>query len=118
MRKVIIEEPPVQGMEREFVETFEFRKRWKALKLDDDLRALQDMLGADPRAGDLIQGTGGVRKVRLELQGRGKSGGARVVYVDFAVEEHLYLISVFAKNEQGNLTAKQKKEIRDFVKSL
>jgi hypothetical protein len=119
MRKVIIEEPPVHGLEREFVETFEFRKRWKALKLDDDdLRALQDTLCADPQVGDLIQGTGGVRKVRLELQGRGKSGGARVVYVDFAAEEHLYLISVFAKNEQGNLTAKQKMEIRDFVKSL
>jgi hypothetical protein len=78
----------------------------------------QDTLCADPQVGDLIQGTGGVRKVRLELQGRGKSGGARVVYVDFAVEEQLYLISVFAKNEQDNLTAKQKKEIRDFVKSL
>jgi len=119
MRKVIIGEPAVQGMEREFVETFEFRKRWKALKLDDDdLRALQDTLCADPQAGDLIQGTGGVRKVRLELPGRGKSGGARVVFVDFAVEEHLYSISVFAKNEQGNLNAKQKREIRDFVKSL
>ena len=119
MRKVIIEQPPVQGMEREFVETFEFRRRWKALKLDDDdLRALQDALCADPRVGDLIQGTGGVRKVRLELHGRGKSGGARVVYVDFALEEHLYLISVFAKNEQSTLTAEQKREIRDFVKSL
>ena len=119
MRKVSIEEPAVHGLEREFVETFEFRKRWKALKLDDDdLRALQDTLCADPQVGDLIQGTGGVRKVRLELQGRGKSGGVRVVYVDFAAEEHLYSISVFAKNEQGNLTAKQKKEIRDFVKSL
>ena len=119
MRKVIIEEFPLQGMEREFVETFEFRRRWKALKLDDDdLRALQDTLCADPQAGDLIQGTGGVRKVRLVLRGKGKSGGARVVYVDFVAEEHLYLISVFAKNEQGNLTAKQKREIRDFVKNL
>jgi hypothetical protein len=119
MRKVIVEDSPVQGTEREFVETFEFRKRWKALRLgDDDLRALQDALCANPQAGDLIQGTGGVRKVRFELQGRGKSRGARVVYVDFAIEEHLYLISVFAKNEQVNLTARQKKEIRDFVKSL
>ena len=50
------------------VETFEFRKRWKALKLDDDdLRALKDTLCADPQAGDLIRGTGGVRRVRLEL---------------------------------------------------
>ncbi len=71
MRKVSIKEPPVQGTEREFGETFEFRKRWKALKLDDDdLRALQDTLCADPQVGDLIQGTGGVRKVRLELPGR------------------------------------------------
>jgi hypothetical protein len=119
MRKVIIETPSVQGMEREFVETFEFRKRWKALRLDDeDLRVLQDTLCANPKVGDLIQGAGGVRKVRLELQGRGKSGGARIVYVDFAAEERLYLISVFAKNEQGTLTAKQKSEIKDFVKSL
>ena len=85
---------------------------------DDDLGLLQETLCANPEAGDLMQGTGGVRKLRLELQGRGKSGGARVVYVDFAVEEHLNSISLFAKNEQDNLTAKQKREIRDFVKSL
>ena len=54
------------------------------------------------------------RLVRNRIENKPSS----VVYVDFAVEEQLYLISVFAKNEQGNLTAKQKKEIRDFVKSL
>ncbi len=87
MAKVILEQPSVHGMEREFVETFEFRRRWKALKLNDDnLRALQDMLCANPHAGNLIRGAGGVRKVRLELQGRVKSGGARVVCVDFAFD--------------------------------
>jgi hypothetical protein len=74
MRKVIIEEPPDHGMEREFVETFEFRKRWKALKLDDDdLRALPDTLCADPQVGDLMRDTGGVRKMRLESQGKSRS---------------------------------------------
>lgn len=119
IRKVIIEAPAVSGMEREFVETHEFRKRWKALGLDDDdLGALQQVLCADPEIGDRMRDTGGVRKFRWELKGRGKSHGARVVYVDFAVDEQLYLITVFAKNEQGNLNANQKKEIKDFVKGL
>ncbi len=120
MRKVIVQTPDDhQGTEREFVESFEFSKRWKSLKLDDDdFGDLQARLCADPQAGDKMAGTGGVRKLRLELPGRGKSGGARIVYVDFAVEETIYLITVFAKNEKGNLNNREKKEIRDFVDSL
>jgi hypothetical protein len=66
-RKVVIGTREFSGrlMEREFVETEEFRKRWKALGLDDDhLGALQKDLCGDPDAGDMIQGTGGVRKLR------------------------------------------------------
>ena len=108
-----------RGMEREFVQTFEFEKRWKALRLDDDvLSVLERTLCANPKAGDVMQGTGGVRKLRVELQGRGKSGGARVVYVDFTVEERTYLITAFAKNERGNLSDREKKEMKDFVARL
>jgi hypothetical protein len=59
-----------------------------------------------------------VRKVRFQLKGKGKSGGARVIYIDFAVDQHTYLITAFAKNEQVNLTGTQKNEIKAFVKSL
>lgn len=108
-------------MKREFVETEEFRKRWKDLGLDDDdLGALQRDLCGYPEAGDMIQGTGGVRKLRWVVKGsgKGKSGGARVIYIDFAIEERTYLITAYKKSQQVNLTAREKKEIRDFVKSL
>jgi hypothetical protein len=54
----------------------------------------------------------------LKGSGRGKSGGARVIYIDFATEEKTSLITAYKKNQQVNLTAREKKEIKDFVKSL
>jgi hypothetical protein len=59
-----------------------------------------------------------VRKLRFQLKARGKSSGARVIYVDFAVGELTYLITAFAKNQQADLTGKQKNEIKAFIKSL
>lgn len=63
-------------MTRKFVYTQPFRACWKAMGLSDsDLPALEEALLDDPRLGDVIEGTGGARKMRIRLQGRGKSGG-------------------------------------------
>ena len=80
-------------MKRAFVLTPGFERSWAAMGLDDDdLRALQNLLIEDPDAGDVITGTGGARKVRIPLEGRGKSGGGRVIYVDIVVRERIYLL--------------------------
>jgi hypothetical protein len=73
--------------------------------LDDEEReALIDFLAYNPAAGDVMAGTGGVRKLRWSLPGRGKSGGARVIYYYRDERMPLYLIEAFAKNEQANIS--------------
>ena len=76
------------------------------------------MLLKDPESGPVIEGTGGIRKVRFPLQNRGKSGSVRVCYTDFAEYEVTYLITAFTKKEQENLSDDEKKVLRKLVKSL
>ena len=65
---------------------------------DEDLRVLQEQLLANPQLGAVIQGTGGLRKMRFALPGQGKSGSSRVAYVDFVIAETIYLIFAYPKN--------------------
>lgn len=75
-------------MKRTFIEVPLFTKKWKELGLtDEDLRDLQNILLQNPKSGDVIQGTGGLRKIRIPMKGRGKSGGSRVIYVDIEIKE-------------------------------
>ncbi len=67
--------------------------------------------------GDVIEGTGEVRKMRIQLEGRGKSGG-RVIYVDIFEKEHLYLLFAYPKNVQENLAPDQKKAIRRMIELI
>ena len=97
-------------MKRIFIETPSFTKRWYALGFnEDDLAELQQYLIKNPDAGDTMVGTGGLRKIRYAFEGRGKSGSARVCYVDFAAFEKNYLIQVFSKDEKPNLIDAEKK---------
>lgn len=106
-------------MVRSFVLTPGFEKSWAAMNLgDDELRALQNLLIEDPEAGDVIQGTGGARKVRIPLEGRGKSGGGRVIYVDVVIRERIYLLMAYPKNVQTDLSPDQKKMVRKVVERI
>ena len=101
---------------REFIHTKEFDERWKSLSLtDDDLSELQSYLCTNPNVGDVMQGTGGIRKVRWALPGKGKSGGVRVVYLDIVVAEKIYLLSLFAKNEKANLSKEERNDLKNLV---
>ena len=71
-----------------------------------------------PEIGTVIPGLGGARKVRIPLEGRGKSGGGRVVYVDIVVKEQIYLLAAYAKNVQTDLDPDQKKVIRKMVEII
>ncbi len=96
-----------------------FEKQWTKIGLtDDDLKRLQEELLQNPKAGDVVQGTGGLRKLRFAFEHRGKSGSSRVVYVDFAVDEEIYLIAVYAKNEKENLTKAERNDIKKLIESL
>ena len=106
-------------MTRTFIEVPLFTKRWKEIGLDDEeLQALQIMLLKDPESGPIMEGTGGIRKVRFPLENRGKSGSVRVCYTDFAEYEIIYLITAFEKKDQENLTAEEKNVLKKLVKSL
>lgn len=106
-------------MIRTFIEVPLFTKRWMEIGLTDlDLLQLQIMLLKDPESGPVIEGTGGIRKVRFPLENRGKSGSVRVCYTDFAEYEVTYLITAFTKKEQENLTNDEKIVLRKLIKSL
>lgn len=106
-------------MKRSFIELPIFKSRWEALGLnEEDLLRLQIELLADPKAGDVMQGTGGVRKMRFAFEHRGKSSGVRVIYVDFEVYEKIYLLTAYTKNEKENLTKKERSEIKQLIEVL
>ena len=106
-------------MTRTFIEIPLFTKRWSEIGLtDSDLIRLQTMLLKDPESGPVIEGTGGIRKVRFPLENRGKSGSVRICYTDFAEYEVIYLITAFTKKAQENLTDDEKRVLRKLVKSL
>ena len=106
-------------MTRVFVELPSFRNAWRSLGLTDrDLRRLQEELLAGPQRGNVIQGTGGVRKMRFALENRGKSGSVRVIYVDFVIYEKLYLLTAYPKSEKDNLTKAERNELKKLVEIL
>lgn len=106
-------------MIREFIFTKPFLASWKAMGLDNDnLKTLEEMLLLNPRIGEVIQGTGGARKMRIQLDCRGKSGGGRVIYLDVFEKEKLYLLFAYPKNVQENLTEEQKKAIKALVDAI
>lgn len=106
-------------MIRTFIEVPLFSKRWKEIGLNEnDLRWLQIMLLKDPSVGPIMEGTGGIRKIRFPMGNKGKSSSVRVCYVDFEEYEVTYLITAFTKAEQGNLTAEEKNVLKTLVKSL
>lgn len=65
-----------------------------------------------------MTGTGGLRKIRIPMEGIGKRSGAKVIYVDIEIKECIYLIDVYAKNEQIDLTEKEKKMLSKLVSVL
>ena len=97
------------------METRIFTRRIKELMRDEEYRELQEALVNRPGMGNIIQGTGGLRKVRWKQEGRGKSGGVRVIYYWVTKNEQIYMLYVFPKSKQEVLTSKQVIELRSIV---
>jgi hypothetical protein len=107
----------VQNMDALFIELRMFQKH-RDEYLDDDLfRSFQLELLKNPEAGDLIEGTGGLRKIRFcdQRRGKGKRGGLRVIYYWWSGFDQFWLFTVYSKNEQDDLSPSQKNIFRQAL---
>lgn len=82
---------------------------------EEQYRKLQESLVYRPDMGDLIQGSGGLRKIRWKLEGRGKSGGVRVIYYWVSADNQIRLVYAYLKNRQEDLTVAQLGALRKIV---
>lgn len=82
---------------------------------DENYKELQDALVNRPNMGPIIQGTVGLRKIRWTLKGRGKRGGVRVIYYWMTADEQIYMLYIYPKSEQEDLTSEQKKLLKQIV---
>jgi hypothetical protein len=101
----------------EFLETPVFTRRIVHLLSESEYAALQAALVLDPEAGDLIPGTGGLRKIRWEesRRGKGKRGGVRIIYYWYEPNAQIYMLLAYSKGEQDNLTASEKRALKRLV---
>ncbi len=97
------------------IETTIFTRKIKNLLSFEEYRILQNELIENPEKGKLIRGSGGLRKIRFGISGRGKSGGVRVVYYWITKKEIILMLIVYPKNEQDNLTSEQLKLLKVLV---
>ncbi|MEP7730182.1 type II toxin-antitoxin system RelE/ParE family toxin [Marinomonas primoryensis] len=97
------------------VETPIFTKLINEIMSDDEYKELQEALVIKPDLGVLIKNSGGLRKVRWSVDGRGKRGGVRIIYYWMTENEQLYMMYIFPKNTQENLTDAQTKALRQIV---
>jgi hypothetical protein len=99
--------------------TSSFEAAAKAARLTQaELDAAIDMVAENPRGGAVVQGTGGIRKVRMAGRGRGKSGGYRVVWWFGGDDIPVFLITVFEKGEKDNLTMAERNALRGLTTYL
>jgi len=111
--------PPMEGPAPvTVVETPEFLAAARKLMDEAERAALVDHLANNPMAGDLVPGTGDVRKLRWALEGRGKRGGARVIYYYHDATLPLFLFSMYAKNTQSDLSEAVKSELKKITKAI
>ena len=100
------------------VETPEFQRQTRGLLTTDGLSALVDYVAANPNAGELMVGTGGARKLRWAIKGRGKSGGIRVITFYGGAGVPVFLLTAFGKGEKVNLTKAERNKLRKVLRGL
>jgi hypothetical protein len=99
------------------VETLLFQKQWPLYWTEEERGEFAAHIAGSPDAGDVVPGSGGIRKVRWRRPGTGKSGGVRVIYYARTVEEEIVLLTLYAKSSTDNLTGAKLKEIRRVLES-
>lgn len=100
-----------------FVETKLFTKLVNEYLADDDYRVLQEALIVNPEAGQIVSGSGGVRKIRWAAQGRGKRGGYRVIYFVVRPKDTIWMLTIYPKNEKDAILGHVLKQIREEIEN-
>ena len=106
-------------MKSVFVESSIFEKYRNDYLSEEEFRLFQAELMSNPKQGDVIQGTGGLRKIRVAAKdkggGKGKRGGSRIIYYFLDVKQRFYLLTIYRKNEMSDLSPDQKKQLKSFM---
>ena len=100
------------------IETPPFSRRAAKRLSEDELTTVVDTIAKKPTLGDIIQGTGGIRKARFALKGRGKRGGVRVVYYIYNSTMPVFLMDVFAKNEKAYYSKGERNQLAKVAARL
>ena len=98
-----------------FIEASTFTRLLPRYLADDEYRTLQAYLLARPDAGDLVKGSGGVRKVRWASEGRGKSGGVRVIYYWKKRDHEIWMLTIYSKSERSTIPGYLLKKIAEAI---
>lgn len=98
-----------------FIETPTFTKQLRELLDDDSYAEFQRQLAERPEMGDVIEGTGGLRKVREASSGRGKRGGSRVIYYHFTAASQIALLIIYPKGEKDDLSTDERKALKQII---
>ena len=98
-----------------FIETSLFTRHIHDYLTDDEYSGLQALLKEHPESGDIIPGSGGVRKIRWSASGRGKRGGIRVIYYWKCADDEIWMLTVYAKNERSTIPAHILRQIAEEV---
>lgn len=103
----------------EFIEAPAFSRSVSRYLGDEEYRALQAYLAANPLLGDLMPGTGGFRKLRWKdpRRGKGTRGGLRIIYYYFSADQQIWLMAFYGKNEAVDLTPQEKKALKHALES-
>jgi hypothetical protein len=101
----------------EFIEAPFFTQLLAGYLSDEEYRELQLHLARDPEAGDVVQGTGGFRKVRWadRRRGQGRRGGLRVIYYYFEQDRQMWFLTMYGKDEAADLTPKEKRALKAAI---
>ena len=97
------------------IETSVFSRLIQELMSDEDYRALQEALITRPESGDVIKGSGGLRKIRWKIQGQVKRGGIRVIYYWVTADDQIRMLYVYRKSKQSDLTPEQLAMLKSIV---
>lgn len=102
----------------EFIEATAFTKHVYEYLSDDEYAGLQSFLLQYPEAGKVVPGSGGVRKVRWAMSGKGKRGGVRVIYYFKRQDDEIWLLTIYSKNEVENIPAHVLRQIAKEIENV
>ncbi len=102
-------------MKATVVATTRYEREVRRLLVELERTAMEESIAADPEAHPVVPGTGGVRKARWGRGRKGKSGGVRAIYYYVAAKTVVYLLLVYSKSEQSDMTAADRKAVKKFV---